>query len=250
MIKNISKNQQGIGKLFDGAIHENRPISFPNKNNSNAYSNLFYWAHVEAIEDGEFGLHPHEGFEIMTFILRGELEHYDTKTQKWTPLKAGGLQIIQAGSGVQHAERYTKGTEAFQIWFDPNLEDAVLDDPDYKDYDVSKFNEIEEDGLNIIEYIGNNSSTKFITEGLNIVKMMSQNLTTDYNMKLNQDKVYSIYVIEGELNYNQDIAEKDTFLIVDNEDHVDFKFKNDTQIFIVESPKRPNYVTYIDKLKY
>ena len=83
--------------LFNGAFLENKPIPFPDRGETTAYSNLFYWAHLEAFETAEFPLHPHEGFEIITFVFKGSLEHYDTATKVWTVLDAGGVQVIQAG---------------------------------------------------------------------------------------------------------------------------------------------------------
>jgi len=103
-LMHLKKDQQQLMPLFNGAFIENKPIPFPYGRKSYAYSNLFYWAHLIARETAEFPLHPHEGFEIMTFVLKGSLEHYDTATKVWTPLSSGGVQVIQAGSGVQHSE--------------------------------------------------------------------------------------------------------------------------------------------------
>ena len=80
-----TRDQQHNSALFGGRLHENRPIQ------GQLYSNLIYWAHVEAPEAGEFGMHRHEGIEILTFILEGALEHFDTATNVWTPLPEGGV---------------------------------------------------------------------------------------------------------------------------------------------------------------
>ncbi len=74
----LKKEDQELMPLFSGAFLENKPIPFPNRSGTQAYSNLFYWAHLEAFETAEFSLHPHKGFEIMTFVFEGSLEHYDT----------------------------------------------------------------------------------------------------------------------------------------------------------------------------
>ncbi|PHS56258.1 MAG: hypothetical protein COB17_09615 [Sulfurimonas sp.] len=134
ILRYLQKEEQELMPLFDGAFIENKPIAFPNREGTTAYSNLFYWAHLEAYETSEFPLHPHEGFEIMTFVFKGSIEHYDTATKIWTALGEGGVQVIQAGSGVEHSERISKGTELFQIWFDPDFSKTMKKNATYKDY--------------------------------------------------------------------------------------------------------------------
>lgn len=50
-----------------------------------------------------FGPHPHRGFETVTFILEGNLAHYDTGGHE-SVIGAGGVQWMTAGSGLTHAE--------------------------------------------------------------------------------------------------------------------------------------------------
>lgn len=50
-----------------------------------------------------FGPHPHRGFETVTFILDGELAHYDSDDHA-SVIKAGGVQWMTAGRGLVHAE--------------------------------------------------------------------------------------------------------------------------------------------------
>jgi len=50
-----------------------------------------------------FGPHPHRGFETVTFILHGNLAHYDTGGHE-SVIEAGGVQWMTAGSGLVHAE--------------------------------------------------------------------------------------------------------------------------------------------------
>jgi len=96
------KSEQQIQTLFNGAFTENKPIAFPDVNGTTSYSNIFYWAHLVAHETAEFPLHPHEGFEILTFVFKGTLSHFDTASNVYRPLKAGSVQATQTGSGVSH----------------------------------------------------------------------------------------------------------------------------------------------------
>jgi quercetin 2,3-dioxygenase len=117
MIQILKKEEQFNRTIFNGNFVANKPVANGVQDNVKPYSSLFYWSHARAIDQCEFGLHPHEGFEIMTFILEGNVAHYDTATKVWTPLETGDFQVIQSNSGIQHQERINKGTRNFQIWF-------------------------------------------------------------------------------------------------------------------------------------
>jgi redox-sensitive bicupin YhaK (pirin superfamily) len=60
-----------------------------------------------------FGLHPHRGFEAVTFILEGEPAHLDTGGHEST-IGVGGVQWMTAGRGLVHAElpQRASGSEA------------------------------------------------------------------------------------------------------------------------------------------
>jgi hypothetical protein len=47
--------------------------------------------------------HPHRGFETVTYLLEGEMEHEDSAGNKGS-LAAGDVQWMTAGSGVIHSE--------------------------------------------------------------------------------------------------------------------------------------------------
>jgi redox-sensitive bicupin YhaK (pirin superfamily) len=50
-----------------------------------------------------FGLHPHRGFETVTFILQGSLAHHDTAGHA-SIINEGSVQLMTAGSGLVHEE--------------------------------------------------------------------------------------------------------------------------------------------------
>ncbi len=69
-----------------------------------------------------FGPHPHRGFETVTFILEGELGHYDSGGHE-SVIRAGGVQWMTAGAGLIHAElsppsfkREGGPMEILQLW--------------------------------------------------------------------------------------------------------------------------------------
>jgi len=70
---------------------------------------------------GLFPTHPHDNMEIVTIPFSGALQHKDS-TGGHGIIQAGDVQIMSAGSGVQHSEANASATEPatlFQIWVFP-----------------------------------------------------------------------------------------------------------------------------------
>jgi quercetin 2,3-dioxygenase len=72
---------------------------------------------------GGFPTHPHDNMEIVTIPFSGALQHKDS-TGGNGMIKAGDIQIMSAGTGVQHSEFNASATEPvtlFQVWVFPKV---------------------------------------------------------------------------------------------------------------------------------
>ncbi len=248
-IQIIPKEQQVRNILLGGTVYENRPISFPAYGKTKAYSNLFAWSNIEAKEDEEVNLHLHKGFEVMTFVLEGVLvlNNEDANTEKWTPIPAGGVQFIKTGDGVQHAERYAKGSRTLQIWFDPDFSKSSNHKATYQNYQANSFTETSANAIKTMVYVGDGSPIQSETEGLSIKKLTFSN--AEHKLELDLSKVYSMYVLDGEVTFDGQQASKDDYIIIQSMESVNLAASKQTQLFIVETPRRPSYTTYAESNK-
>ena len=85
---------------------------------------------------GAFPTHPHDNMEIVTIPFTGALAHKDSTGGAGT-IQACDIQIMSAGTGVQHSEANESATESvtlFQVWLFPKIRNIV------PRYDQRKFN--------------------------------------------------------------------------------------------------------------
>ena len=244
-IRLIRREEQQEMPLFDGAFVENKPIPFPDIHGTQAYSNLFYWANLQAKRTGEFPLHEHKGFEIMTFVMKGSVEHFDTASMVWTPLQEGDVQVIQAGSGVEHAERIQKGTQLFQIWFDPDFSESLKLQAEYKDYSKDTFLTKTADGIKETVYIFEGGPVNCLSQGLGIKKMSFEQ--GKQSLSFDMESIYSIYLLEGELEFEEQVMSKDDFLICKELDSLAIDVKKTAVLFIVQTPNLVTYSRFMDR---
>lgn len=68
-----------------------------------------------------FGTHPHRDMEIITYVVKGALEHQDSMGNK-AAITPGEVQRMTAGTGVLHSEYAKEGEDVhlLQIWIMPN----------------------------------------------------------------------------------------------------------------------------------
>ena len=75
-----------------------------------------------SITKSGMGAHPHRGIATLTYILQGEVEHFDS-AGNGGKIYSGGAQWMKAGKGIIHDENFnydsqtdSKYVQGFQFW--------------------------------------------------------------------------------------------------------------------------------------
>lgn len=239
----IPLDQQGFGEFNNGKIVENKPIGFPKDGSFlKPYSNLFYWAHARALKESTIGLHPHKGFEICTFVIKGAIRHFDTQLNEWKDLQAGDAQIIRAGNGISHSEWMDQHAELFQIWFDPNLQKTLQQPPSYSDYDAHQFPVQILTSGSLQTLIGPGSPFQMDTPGIQFSKLVLDAGGVD--LPLNPSSTTSIYMLEGDALVNGEVIRTSDFAVITETNLLEITVFAQTIFYILQSPQQPDYTTY------
>ncbi|MBL0199799.1 MAG: pirin family protein [Chitinophagaceae bacterium] len=142
---------------------------------------------------GAFSTHPHDNMEIVTIPFTGAIKHKDSTGGEGI-IKAGDIQIMSAGSGVQHSEANASATDSatlFQIWVFPKERNIK---PRYgqKTFDV--------------------------TERANKWQTVVSPIDADNALWINQDARFSLTNLQAgaALNYSNSFKNNGVFLVVIN----------------------------------
>ena len=153
--------------------------------------------------------HPHCGFEAITYLLGGEIEHKDSWGGNAT-IKTGDIQWMTTGSGLIHSELVTEKfkksggiMQGLQIWV--NLPSK------YKNV-KPWYQHIKKDDIPIIKE-SNNVSIKVLVGEIKDVKSSVQTYSpvsildvnffesNQISLDISKNQIAMVYVINGELRF-------------------------------------------------
>ena len=161
-----------------------------------------------------FPNHPHRGFETVTYMLAGKMEHKDHKGNHGI-IEAGGVQWMTAGRGIIHSEMPLQENGlmwGFQLWV--NLPSArKLTEAAYQELKASEIPEVKlENDIKIRVIAGVSHSVKgavdgIVTEPLFLDIALPENTTLRHPIKSTHNSL--IYVFQGSISIGQDDSDTD-----------------------------------------
>ncbi len=149
-------------------------------------------------EPAEFPMHPHGGFEFVTYMLEGALRHVDSMGNERV-VPAGGVQRAVTGSGIRHSEMPAAEeiSHGLQLWV--NLPRRLKGaEPEYQYAEPGEFPVAVERGARLRTIVGEGSplETKtpmqYIEAEFEMPGTFSKELPRGFNSFL--------YLIEGGLS--------------------------------------------------
>jgi quercetin 2,3-dioxygenase len=153
-----------------------------------------------------FPAHPHRGFNTLTYIIDGEMEHTDSMGNAGS-LGPGSAQWMKAASGVIHSEmpRQKNGLlRGFQLWV--NLPAAnKMDAPEYREYPAEAFPILEETGYRVKIITGSlDSAVSPIVDDITQVIFLDVLVKPDkpFHYVLPEENGSLLYVFEGDGQIN------------------------------------------------
>ena len=179
----------------------------------------------DVVQPGQgFPMHPHRDMEIVTFVIRGKIEHRDS-TGGHGIIGPGEVQYMRAGRGVRHSEvnpSKDEETELLQMWVLPEKLGA---EPAYE-------------------------QRSFVTDARNgaVLPVVSVNggSTTFYSTKLepNQPVTHTLqegrraymFVIDGEPTLNGQKLEKNDSVKVTGETELRLESEEPAEVLFIDLP--------------
>ena len=183
-----------------------------------------------------FGTHPHDNMEIITIPLKGVLKHKDNMSDEWIPVLPDEVQVMSAGTGVQHSEingSIDEHLSLFQIWIFPDKQNVT------PRYDQKKFdaNERKNKLQTLVTSIDDTheGSLKIHQDAIISRIDLEKSFSFDYKLKSKNHGVY-IMNISGKVVIDDTVLESRDAVGISDTDSFKMNTEEDTSLLFIEVP--------------
>ncbi len=179
-----------------------------------------------------FGTHPHDNMEIVSIPLRGDLKHEDS-TGRGEIIETGDVQIMSAGSGLQHSEfnpNPDKEVNFLQIWVLPK-ERNITPRYDQKTFDIAG----RDNAIQTVVSPTDDQAVWINQDAYFSLSDLSSGSSIYYQMNHTGNGVY-VFVLEGEAEVTDTTLSKRDGLGVWETDQVSISASTDAKLLFIEVP--------------
>jgi len=188
------------------------------------------WDHFFIQPGNGFPTHPHRGFEAITYLFEGAMEHKDNLGNCSTVLP-GGAQRFTAGSGLQHSEMPAIDgvTSGIQLWI--NLPKRLKQiDPQYQQVDAADIPETMENGVRIRHIVGPQGKVELQTPV--VYQDVQISAGNGYTFSVPDNFCGLVYVVSGELNHESQKLGKGKTLFFTDIREVSLQASSDSRLIL------------------
>ena len=164
--------------------------------------------------------HPHRGFETVTYLLNGNMEHRDSAGNSGS-LGPGDVQWMTAGSGVIHSELPSEEflregglIHGFQIWVNLPAEHKMMT-PRYQDIPASQIPVAESEGVRVVVVAGESLGVKAVIDTMIPITYLDISLQNgELIQDISSDLNAMVFVFDGKLEVAGEEVENGGFVIL------------------------------------
>ena len=223
------------GHADHGWLNAHHSFSFANwYDPSKIHFGMLRVLNDDIVAAGEgFGMHPHNDMEIITIILKGELEHRDNMGNG-SVIRPGDVQVMSAGTGVMHSEfnpSKSNSVNLFQLWIFPK-EKGIKPRYDQKTFDDT----VRKNKIQTVASGFNKNGELYIHQDAAIsLSKIETGQEVNYPLSKSGNGAY-IMVVEGSVEINGEILSLRDAIGVTDTESINIKGKSDSEILIIDVP--------------
>ena len=180
-----------------------------------------------------FGSHGHRDMEIISIPLSGDLKHRDNMGNE-TIIRSGDIQVMSAGSGVEHSEMNASASEpvAFlQIWIFPKVKNVT---PRYDQLTLK----VEDSTNRWQQILSPNKEDEGVwihQDAFMYLNHLDSHSSTTYTLKSAANGVY-LFVIEGEVTVEGEPLRRRDAIGITEADKFTLSAQTNAKLLAIEVP--------------
>lgn len=246
-MEQLVTNRRGIKQVVvgqetsDGAgVHLTRVIGGPQLPQFDPFLLLDHFVSDDPDDYiGGFPPHPHRGFETVTYLLAGQVEHRDNAGHTGL-LETGGVQWMTAGRGVIHSEMPQQQDgllSGFQLWVNLPAGEKMID-PRYQEFDRQAIPlEARSDGVEVRVVAGQTSRQTRGPVSELVTPALFYDITLPVGTRFEESlpETYNgfVYLIEGAVSIDGIDLEVNSLAVLDQGDSVEITAQEPSRLLLV-----------------